>query len=227
MRRLISLSPTTLSLFEECPRCFWLRLNHGVRRPFIPFPSLPGGVEEKVKQHFDKYRKVGELPPEISGQFEGQLFANQQILDRWRDWRKGLGWYDVALNARMRGAIDDLVVQEGRYAPLDYKSRGNAPSSEGVQIYQTQLDCYALLLERNGFQSNGFGYLLFYYPTQVTGKGILHLRFVSLEIRVNIKRVEALFREAVDCLRRDMPLQSSSCSFCSWADQMAAQNFAT
>lgn len=226
MRNIITLSPSTLSLYEECPRCFWLRLNRGVRRPFMPFPSLPGGVEERVKQYFDGYRKTGELPPEIVKQLEGQLFPNQQLLDRWRDWRRGLGWHDPTLNARMMGAIDDLVVQDGKYAPLDYKSRGTAPTSETVNIYQTQLDCYALLLEHNGCLSNGFGYLLFYYPTQLMRDASLRLRFVSFEMRVNIRRAEALFYEAVSTLRGGMPSQGSSCGFCTWADKVAVQNFA-
>ncbi|MBM3206912.1 MAG: hypothetical protein FJZ43_04810, partial [Candidatus Staskawiczbacteria bacterium] len=57
----IKLSPSKLNLFLECHLCFWLS-EHGVHRPSGPFPSLPGGMDRKLKIYFDKYRKEGKLP---------------------------------------------------------------------------------------------------------------------------------------------------------------------
>ena len=34
-------SPSSLNLMLDCPRCFWLQLVKKERRPPMPFPSLP------------------------------------------------------------------------------------------------------------------------------------------------------------------------------------------
>ena len=59
-------SPSSLSLLKDCPRCFWLRFNKKINRPDSIFPSLPSGMDKILKEHFDKFMKKGELPPELS-----------------------------------------------------------------------------------------------------------------------------------------------------------------
>ena len=57
MNRNIRLSPSTLNLFLECPRCFWLHINKRIQRPRGIFPSLPGGMDLVIKDYFDcEYR---------------------------------------------------------------------------------------------------------------------------------------------------------------------------
>src|SRR3989338_11003595 len=92
------LSPTTgLSLFRECPRCFWLRYNEKVHRPDTIFPSLPGGMDRIIKEYFDTFRLKSQLPPEIAGTVSGRLVENQELLDSWRNWRQGLVFNDLKL----------------------------------------------------------------------------------------------------------------------------------
>lgn len=57
-------SPSSLSLLKECPICFWLQFNKGVKRPAGIFPSLPSGMDGILKKHFDSFMEKGELPPE-------------------------------------------------------------------------------------------------------------------------------------------------------------------
>jgi len=60
---MLRLSPTTgLSLFKECPRCFWLHFNKNVHRPRGIFPSLPSGMDLVIKNYFDRYRSMGQAP---------------------------------------------------------------------------------------------------------------------------------------------------------------------
>ncbi len=59
------LSPSSLSLMNECQRCFWLTQHKIWKRPSGPFPQLPNGMDRVLKQHFDKFMKLGKLPPEI------------------------------------------------------------------------------------------------------------------------------------------------------------------
>ncbi|MCX6774543.1 MAG: hypothetical protein NTY99_00435 [DPANN group archaeon] len=51
----IKLSPSSLNLFKDCPRCFWLDKIKGISRPEGIFPSLPSGIDKVLKEHFDKH----------------------------------------------------------------------------------------------------------------------------------------------------------------------------
>ena len=94
------LSATTLKLFQECPRCFWLHVNKKIERPRGPFPSLPSGIDRVLKTYFDGYRQDRELPPLIRGKFEGQLSSTPLTL----------GFNDAGLGARLWGKLDDCVL---------------------------------------------------------------------------------------------------------------------
>jgi hypothetical protein len=59
-------SSSTLKLLHECPRCFWLHF-HGKKRPATIFPSLPGGMDAVLKDHFDRFRKEGDLSAGVEG----------------------------------------------------------------------------------------------------------------------------------------------------------------
>jgi len=80
----IYLSPTSLSLFEECPLCFWLKIVKKISRPESPASTLPRGMDLLIKKYFDYYRKLKELPPEIKGKVRGSLLPDQQLIDEWQ-----------------------------------------------------------------------------------------------------------------------------------------------
>ena len=87
------LSPSTLKLFIECPRCFWLQFNKKIKRPSGIFPSLPSGMDNILKVYFDKYMKKGKLPPELSG-LKVKLFDDEALLKEWRNNLKGIVYKD-------------------------------------------------------------------------------------------------------------------------------------
>ena len=144
----LRLSPSALNIFLECQKCFWLEYGANIHRPRGPFPSLPGGMDILIKKYFDRYRAVGKLPPEIEGQVKGQLFADTELLSKWRSWRSGLSYYDREADAVLVGALDDCMVDEGKYIPADYKTRGfdikeggaNAETMEKFTFKRKDLD---------------------------------------------------------------------------------------
>src|SRR4030042_2027754 len=156
----IRLSPSTLNLFADCTRCFWLHINRRIHRPSGPFPSLPGGMDVVLKTYYDKYRLTGKLPPEIDGKVEGKLYPDLVKINKWRNWRTGLEYFDKQKNARLVGALDDLLVAGNKYAPLDYKTRGRKINESSHTYYQLQLDLYSLLLKANNLIPADFGYLV-------------------------------------------------------------------
>ncbi|MBI2166702.1 MAG: PD-(D/E)XK nuclease family protein [Candidatus Omnitrophica bacterium] len=214
----VKLSPSTLNLFLECPRCFWLDKVKNVRRPRGIFPSLPGGMDRVIKAHFDTFRTKSVLPPELDGDhFEGvKLFEDQDRLERWRSWKTGLVYRDGD-GSILSGAIDDLLVKGDRYLPFDYKTKGSVTTeADAVKYYQNQLNCYALLLEENQMPTTGFGFLLYYSPKSVGEKGRVLFELQAIRIPTDPEKAREIFRKAVALLNGPLPASGAACEHCAW-----------
>jgi len=214
----IRLSPSTIALAKECPRCFWLAVRENVRRPSGPFPSLPGGMDNIIKSYFDSFRVKDELPPEIEGKITGKLFPDLKKLNEWRNWRTGLRYTDKELDASLSGALDDLLVDDEYYLPLDYKTRGYALKADTQNYYQHQLDLYALMLEENGMPTNGSAYLLYFHPVEVVkdGLGLVRFEVTPKKEEANVERARELFASAVKTAHGEIPVSHTQCAFCNW-----------
>ena len=163
----------------ECPRCFWLQLVKKERRPDTPFPSLPSGMDKVLKEHFDRFMEKGELPPELKEQEcakDGcRLFNDKEKLKVWRSNFKGIEFLDKSSNILLHGAIDNLLIKGKKLIVLDYKTRGFPVKDDTHEHYINQMDLYNLLLRENGYQTEDYTYLLFYYPNRVTETGEVYL----------------------------------------------------
>ncbi len=210
------LSPSSIGIFLDCPRCFWLQVNRKIRRPSGVFPSLPSGMDRILKDHFDKHRKDDTPPEELEG-IEGRLFQNTEKLNEWRNNLKGLRFRDEKTDVILMGAIDDLfVTSEGRYAPLDFKTRGFPRNEYTHEHYQHQMDIYSFLLEKNGLKPAKFAILIFYHPVGVSKEHDVIFDPDPVKVKVDPARGERIFRDAVKCLMGDMPESSEGCEFCKW-----------
>lgn len=204
----IKLSRSSLKLFQECPRCFWLDLHHKVKRP-PSFPyTLSSAVDFLVKQEFDKYRKAGTLPPVLARHLAGDAkLYNGPELPIWRENFKGIQYFDESLNAMLYGAVDDVLqLADGSLAVIDYKSSG----SREVKIYdeyQKQMDIYTYLLDQNGFKTHTEAYFVFYQVDKTGGGFQNSLPFVeSLKaVRADKSWVQNIFEQAVACARNATP----------------------
>lgn len=209
------LSASTLKLFQECPRCFWLHVNRKLERPRGPFPSLPSGIDRVLKAYFDTYRNSGELPPLIAGKLEGALSSNALTL----------GFNDDVSRARLWGKLDDCVLlPDGRVSPLDHKTRASAPDdvSYTQTYYQFQMDVYTLLLERNGHRTTRTAHVIYYFPVA----GTLHEGFpFEVAVHTIVTRPEValqVFTDAVTCLSEALPASAEACGYCRWAESRPA-----
>ena len=205
------LSASTLKLFQECPRCFWLHINQKIERPRGPFPSLPSGIDRVLKGYFETYRRQGVLPPLIRGTLEGTLATTALTL----------GFNDAPTRARLWGKLDDCVLlPDQRVAPLDHKTRASAPNdiSYTEKYYKFQMDVYTLLLERNGHRTSRTAYVVYYFPVD----GALHAGFpfeVAVhKIATDPEGAYQIFSAACRCLEGPLPAQGDACEFCRWAE---------
>lgn len=201
----------------ECPRCLWLHFNEEVKRPRGLFPSLPDGMDNIFKKYFDSYRIKKELPPEIAGKVDAKLFEDKEKLELWRNIDFGRGGLHATIpeyKINLRGAIDDLLIdKQGKYVPLDFKTRGYPAKNDTHQHYQHQLDLYALLFEKNDLQPADYGYLLFFWPEKYEN---FKTHFEIDLIKVDVSSVRALnllirVRAIIDSPK---PESHTDCEYC-------------
>lgn len=221
----VMLSPSTLNLFLECKRCFWIDKVKKIKRPRGIFPSLPGGMDRAIKIYFDSFRLKGALPPELSGpEFGGvTLFRDQAKLDRWRDWRTGLRYEDASRAALFTGAIDDLLVKGDRYIPFDYKTKGSPTTAEdAVKYYQNQIDCYALLLSENHLPPDDHGFLIYYSPKSIQTNGSASFHIQTIKLKTDHERARSTFQKAVGLIQGAAPEVNKQCDYCMWLENARA-----
>lgn len=225
---ILRLSPSTLNVFLECKKCFWLAQVKDIHRPRGIFPSLPGGMDLLIKKYFDRYRELGKLPPELEGKLDGvELFPDPELLNKWRNWRSALMYKDPETGAVLSGMLDDLGVQKSgkgelfdgaRYVPLDYKTRGFDVKEGGEFFYKNQMNCYGLLLRENGMKPAGHAYLLYYIPKDVSEKGMTRFEVVPKRLEINPDEALKVLRDAVELLKSPMPATHSECEYCAWGN---------
>lgn len=221
MDKLISLSPSKLNLFTECPRCFWDTYTGKCPKPRGVFPSLPGGMDRIIKSYADRHR--GTLPEVLKGKVPGVLLADINKIKQWRHWKTGLTYFDKDHNIKLIGGLDDCLVDGEYYIPLDWKSKGSEPSDSGEQYYQAQLDCYNLMLASEGYKTRNEGYLVYLYPTdcidsihgRTLDNGIAAFFKTSIyKLECSADRAKELVIKAAECLRGKRPTSVPSCEHC-------------
>ncbi len=221
----IQLSPNSLNLFLECPHCFWLEKNLNIKRP-SPYPyTLNAAVDGVLKEEFDTYRQKKMIHP-LLDDTNLKLFSNQRLLNQWRNPEAGIRFYDEKLKATLIGAPDDVVeFQDGKVAPLDYKSTGNK-IAKVYDMFQLQMDVYSFLLEKNGYKTKKKGYLAFYVIDKSKGfVDKIPFQKKIVEIETNPGDVYDIFKDAVKALALEQPPKHSrDCTFAKWLEK--ARNFA-
>jgi len=214
------LSPSSLSLLKDCPRCFWLHFNEKLMRPQSIFPSLPGGMDRILKAHFDVFRDRGALPPELSSLGDDvKLFGKTELLEEWRNNFKGIKWADESGNL-LRGAIDNLLQKGNKLIVLDFKTRGYPLKDNTADYYQDQLDIYNFLFRKNGYETEDYAYLLFYHPDKVNEDGTMLFNSDLVRMPISVQNAENIFKRAIATLNGTLPEASRECGFCGWGGEM-------
>jgi len=210
----IKLSPTALNLFQECPTCFWLDRVKKIKRPEDPFPTFFKKMDKQIKEYFDKYRAQGKLPPELEGKVIGRPMPDKKKMNKWRN--SGIGYKDHELNAKLFGKLDECLVDGNIYIVADYKTRGYPPKKQVPSYYQTQLDCYTLLLKENNYKTADFAYLIYYILEDVREGGTARFKIKPKKVAVDSESARKVFESAVEVLRSTPPKPDKNCKYCQW-----------
>ncbi|MBI5732462.1 PD-(D/E)XK nuclease family protein [Candidatus Jorgensenbacteria bacterium] len=216
--RVIKISPSSLNLYLECERCFWLQLNEGVKRPEHPSSTLPMGIDLTLKQYFDHWRKKGGLPPLLHDKLPGKLLEDQALVSKFRS--RSFEWFDGHSKAHFTGILDDaLQLDDGVVVPLDNKTRG-FPPLEPHKAHVNQMSAYTLILRENNFKTKNLAYLIYWFFNHKSFdmEKPLHFNITVEEVKTDPDRILGSFRDAVSLLRGPMPLSNIECGFCNYRE---------
>jgi len=237
----IWLSPTTLNMVRDCPRCLWDHLLWKQKRPHGPFPTLPRGVDEAMKRYCDQHR--GTLPPALKAAsalcptlLDYSLHNDQRWINTLREWRGGIST-TIRLDGqiyKLVGSVDDLLIRDsdGAIAQIDGKSKGKAPEpGEGEKYYGAQMDAYDLIFRENGFIPAGEAFLWYVIPVSFEDRNVVNTPNPSANIIFDqtIQRMESNADRAMEQIiaihkllvdhpdRTKPPVSGGTCEYCSFA----------
>ena len=138
MEKSFKLSPSELTfLWDDCPRCFYLKVVRGFNRPWGAFPKIFNSIDQLMKDYFEgkpTSDMTGELP-------EGVV----KFGDKWVT-STPINVPGHASTCFIRGKFDTVAeFSDGSYGVVDFKT--SEPRSEHVAFYGRQLHAYAYALE--------------------------------------------------------------------------------
>ena len=191
--------------------------------------SLPGGMDLIMKHFVDQYR--GGMLPTLKDKLPGILMADMLLMKKWRYWKTGPTYRDPENAITLIGALDDCLVDNGFYIPLDWKTKGSKPKDDGSQYYQTQLDCYNLMLEANNFPVRDEGWLVYIYPDGAEvrrdcGTPVINVLFAMEPFKLVCSRDRAkeILLKAAECLRGPRPKSAHTCEHCQYLERVGLLN---
>lgn len=225
-------SPSALTDFRKCRRCFWLDRNAKLKWPRGAFPTLPGGVDLMVKSYFDEHRAAGTLPKELVGRVGSagtKLYPDMLRLKQMRNARSPLLTMVIG-NVKLVGGIDDLLVHpDGSVSPFDAKTRGYAfkPEQDPFEYYRMQMNDYGLLLQADGLTLSGSAFLGYWVPQEfigsdVTNGSLLNMTCMVYAMTVDLEAAREEVLAAGVCLDGDLPEPSATCERCPFLAAHAA-----
>lgn len=222
-------SPSALTEFRKCPKCFWIDRNKKIKKPRGAFPTLPGGMDRVLKAYFDGHRAKQTLPPEIAHvmPISTILYPDIEKLKLMRNALRPLLACAIG-NVKLVGGIDDLLVDaQGRVSVFDYKTKGNLikDDKDPFEYYRMQMNDYGLLLEAGGFTLTGIAYLGYWSPDRVMSEDVYEGapagQRTPVDMACQVFSMKIDTQAAIDevvaagkCLDGDLPPSAPSCETC-------------
>ena len=159
------ISRSKLEIFTQCPRCSYLDLRLGVKRPDTPAFTLNNAVDRLLKKEFDIHRAKGSKHPLFDTYGVDAIpFAHEKLAE-WRENFKGIRYHHEPTNFILTGAIDDVWEDTAtkELIIVDYKatSKNRVITLDDLyDSYKQQMEVYQWLFRRSGFSVSPTGYFV-------------------------------------------------------------------
>ncbi|MFZ5391689.1 MAG: PD-(D/E)XK nuclease family protein [Patescibacteria group bacterium] len=222
------LSRSKIELFVQCPRCFYLDVRCGIKRPSFPSFTLNSAVDFLLKKEFDIHRSGATSHPLMTNYgLKAIPFAHPKM-EQYRHNFTGLGFLHQPTNFWLYGAVDDIWIDENQELIIvDYKSTSTDEeiTLEGKwkEGYKRQMEIYQWLARREEglkkwkVSNNGY----FVYCNGLKDRQAFDAK---LEFAVQIisyigddSWVEETINKMHACLiAENMPLSADDCEYCAY-----------
>lgn len=132
------LSPSYFTfLWEECKRCYYLKMVYGISRPSVPMAKIFTRIDDQMRRHFESKRTeqiIPQLPP-------GVLDTTEYFVQS-----EPLRIPGSASTCAIRGKMDCVArFDDGSFAAIDFKT--SEINASHIMLYERQLHAYAAALE--------------------------------------------------------------------------------
>jgi len=222
------LSRSKIELFLDCPRCFWLDVKEGIKRPSFPPYTINNAVDYLLKQEFDVHREKGTKHPVMEKHKVDALPFQHEKMNQWRHNFTGVQFHHEPTDFLVYGAVDDIWVNpDGELMVVDYKATG-ANQHKIYDSYKRQMEIYQWLLRRNGFEVSPVGYFVFAKVNKADGFGFGNAA-LSFDLIIEAQKgsgewIEEALGEARKTFDKETaPRPSASCEYCRY--RKIAENF--
>ncbi|HID60255.1 MAG TPA: hypothetical protein EYP46_00145 [Hadesarchaea archaeon] len=203
----IEISVTSLQSALDCSLCFWISEKIGPLPSM--FPGIPSQIDSAIKGYMKQFVGTSDLPSWFP--VRGELLNTARTLRAT----------DLGTGVVLKGTLDALVrTPDGKYHIIDYKT--GRPPEEVPKYYQTQLDGYAYLLERNSFRPVAGGVLLYFTPAHgEISDEFFPFKITAVRGEVNPGRVPSVLARAKEITEMETPpTRSEDCDLCMWLKQV-------
>ena len=215
------LSPSNFAfLWEECRRCFYLKVARGFLRPRLIMPKIFIVIDSRMNRCFDGARAQEIATGMPSGIVEyGQKWVQSEPI----------AVPGSSSTCFIRGRFDTVVkFDDGTYGVIDLKT--SETKSAHIPLYGRQLHAYAYALEHPAsgkltlFPVTKLG-LLYFYPDNINQQSIDRLNYgaeiVWIEVEKNEEDFLRFIDEVLDVLELPKaPKHSLNCQWCSYIKKL-------
>lgn len=220
------ISPSDLTfLWDECKRCFYLKVRHNFRRPGLPFPKIFTKIDLLMKDIYlgQSTKKISPDLPQGKTIMSGRWVASEPIQSE-----------DGQNSVFIRGIFDTVVqFEDGSYGVVDFKT--SQAKQEHVEFYGRQLAAYAYALEHPApgklslSPVSRLG-LLYFEPDSMLESPSEELSLNGPIKWVDIPKDEVRFLEfmhtVLDLLNQpEPPAANTDCAFCAYRDASRSTPF--
>lgn len=223
------ISRSRLEKFLECPRCFYLEMKRGIKRPSMPGFTLNMAVDALMKKEFDFYRSDRSSHPLMKAYGIKAIPFQHPEMDNWRNNFKGVRYHHQPTNFIIYGAVDDIWQdEEGNLIVVDYKATSTneviSLDDRYRQSYKRQVEIYQWLLRQNGFPVSDLSY--FVYANGLKDKeafdGQLEFKVEVIPYRGDDGWVEDAIESAHRCLVSEtIPQSDPECEYCQYHQKLS------
>jgi len=211
----------------ECPRCFYLDVRRGIKRPSgFPF-NLNSAVDALLKSEFDQYRIKQIAHPYMQRVGLNAVPFQHPQLDDWRNNFRGVSAIHLPTNFETFGAVDDLWLNLDRNEVIvvDYKATSRAGEITLDEAwkdgYKRQVEFYQWLLRCNGLTVSSRSWFVYCNGKKDSTAFNERLEFDAyiLPYDGNDDWIEPALYKIKNCLDSDVvPSHGEGCEYCTYVE---------